>query len=164
MIVSFIVATAENRTIGKDNDLPWRLPADLKLFKKITSGHCIIMGRKTYDSIGKPLPKRTNIVITTQKNLEIEGCVVTNSIEEALAHAKSINEDEAFIIGGASIYESALDKADKLYLTLVHTEIDGDAFFPEINKNDWEVTNTEKHEKDEKHNYAFTFQTLVRKK
>lgn len=164
MKVSFIVATSENLTIGVDNDLPWRLPTDLKLFKKITSGHCIIMGRKTYDSIGKPLSKRTNIVITSQKELLIEGCIVKNSITDALDYAKSLDESEAFIIGGASIYKSALNIVDRIYLTLVHAHIDGDAFFPTLDKNDWEITNEEYFPKDEKHSYSFTFKTLERKR
>jgi len=163
MILSLIVAASENGVIGKDNDLPWHLPADLKHFKKITSGHCIIMGRNTYESIGRPLPKRTNIVVSSNRSLAIEGCLVVHSVDEAIELTKQHESEEAFIIGGATLYNTCLDKAEKIYLTRVHTEIQGDTFFPEIDMNNWEVVSEEYHEKDEKHLYNFSFITLERK-
>jgi len=117
--------------IGKDNTLMWRLPDDLKRFKKLTTGHPIIMGRKTHQSIGRPLPDRTNIVVTRDRNLEIPGCTMAHSMVEAIEKAKEIDQEEIFIIGGAEIYKKALSIADKLYVTKVDIDLDGDAFFPE---------------------------------
>lgn len=153
--VSIIVAVANNGVIGKDNQLIWHLPADLKYFKNLTTGHHIIMGRKTFESIGKPLPNRTSIIITSNKNYHQEGCLVANSLEEAIAKVKY--DEELFIIGGGTIYEQALPIADKLYVTEVHANIEGDVFFPEIHSNIWEKTSEEKHEANEKnkHNYSF---------
>ncbi len=164
MTLSLIVAASENGVIGKDNDLPWHLPADLKHFKKITSGHCIIMGRNTYESIGRPLPKRTNIVISSNRSLEIEGCYVVHDVNEAIELTEQHETEEAFIIGGATLYKSCLDQAEKIYLTRVHTEIQGDTYFPEIDMDNWKVISEEYHEKDEKHLYSFSFITLIRKK
>ncbi|SMC58892.1 dihydrofolate reductase [Pedobacter nyackensis] len=161
MIVSAVVAIAENNAIGKDNQLLWHLPADLKHFKQITSGHTIIMGRKTYDSIGKPLPNRRNIVITRTAGLLIPGVEVTGNIEDALALCA--NEDEVFIIGGAEIYKTTLAVTDRIYLTRVHENYEADAFFPEIDFNEWEETSVEKHLPDEKNRVAYTFSTLLRK-
>ena len=161
MIVSAVVAIAENNAIGKDNQLLWHLPADLKHFKQITSGHTIIMGRKTYDSIGKPLPNRRNIVITRTADLQIPGVEVTGNIEDALALCA--NEDEVFIIGGAEIYRTTLAVTDRIYLTRVHENYEADAFFPEIDFNEWEETSVEKHLPDEKNRVAYTFSTLLRK-
>jgi dihydrofolate reductase len=161
MIVSAVVAIAENNAIGKDNQLLWHLPADLKHFKQITSGHTIIMGRKTYDSIGKPLPNRRNIVITRTAGLQIPGVEVTGNIEDALALCA--NEDEVFIIGGAEIYKTTLAVTDRIYLTRVHENYEADAFFPEIDFNEWEETSVEKHLPDEKNRVAYTFSTLLRK-
>ncbi len=158
MIISFVVAIAENNAIGKDNGLLWHLPTDLKHFKQITNGHTIIMGRKTFDSMGKPLPNRRNIVITRNADLKIEGAEVTTSLDDALALCKT--EEEVFIIGGAEIYKEALDKTDRIYLTTVHQRFEGDAYFPELDRNKWVETAREEHQPDEKNNIAFTFSTL----
>jgi dihydrofolate reductase len=154
MIISIIAAIAENNVIGKDNKLIWHLPADLKHFKELTSGHHIIMGRKTWESIGKkPLPDRTNIVITRDKNYKTEGCILVHSLDEALAAAKG--QEEVFVIGGAEIYKQAMDKADKLYITRVHHKFEGDTFFPEIGKEWFEAINND-FEKDSKNKYDFS--------
>lgn len=158
--LSLVVAVSENNAIGKNNQLLWHLPADLKHFKQITSGHTIIMGRKTYDSIGKPLPNRRNIVITRQQNLQIEGVEVVGSLEEAVALCA--NENEVFVIGGAEIYKTALPLAQKIYLTTVHQSFEADAFFPEINPNEWTETEKESHSPDEKNAFSYTFSTLER--
>ena len=161
MIVSIVVAIAENNAIGKDNQLLWHLPADLKHFKQVTTGHTIIMGRKTYDSIGKPLPNRRNIVITRSSGLQIPGVEVTDSVAAALALCT--NEEEVFIIGGAEIYKSTMGLTDRIYLTRVHQSYEADAFFPEIDLAQWKETNVEKHLPDEKNDVAYTFSTLSRK-
>nr|WP_121273499.1 dihydrofolate reductase [Pedobacter schmidteae] len=161
MIVSLVVAIAENNAIGKDNQLLWHLPADLKHFKQITTGHTIIMGRKTYDSIGRPLPNRRNIVISRTAGLQIPGVEVTGSIADALALCAE--ETEVFIIGGAEIYKSSMALTDRIYLTRVHQSYAADAFFPEIDANLWEETDIEKHLPDEKNKVAYTFSTLLRK-
>ena len=160
MMVSIVVAIAQNNAIGKNNQLLWHLPADLKHFKQITSGHTIIMGRKTYDSIGRPLPNRRNIVITRNTGLTIEGAEVVTTLEDALALCD--NEDEVFIVGGAQIYEQALAKTHRIHLTTVHQNYDGDTFFPEIDKQVWKVINSEYHTPDEKNVVAYTFSTLER--
>lgn len=161
MIVSVVVAIAENNAIGKDNQLLWHLPADLKHFKQITTGHTIIMGRKTYDSIGRPLPNRRNIVMTRTSGLQIPGVEVTANMEEALALCA--DEEEVFIIGGAEIYKSTMDITNRIYLTRVHQSYEADAFFPEIDFNLWNETEVEKHLPDEKNHVAYTFSTLLRK-
>ena len=130
-LISIIVAHSRNMAIGKSNTLPWRLPDDLKRFRQLTTSHPIIMGRRTYQSIGKPLPDRTNIVITRNPDLKLPGCIIAHSITEALKKAKEIDQEEIFIIGGAQIYKESLLLADRLYVTLVDREVDGDAFFPE---------------------------------
>ena len=156
MIVSLIVAVSENNTIGKDNSMIWHLPADLKYFKQITSGHHIIMGRKNYESIGRPLPDRVNVVITRQSDLELEGCVVVQSLDEALDLAKQAGEQEAMVIGGGEIYTLALPLANKVYLTRVHHQFDGNVHFPELT-DDWVQTTSERHSADEKNPYDYTF-------
>lgn len=161
MIISFVVAIAENNAIGKNNELLWSLPKDMKHFKTITSGHTIIMGRKTFDSMGKPLPNRRNIVITRKKNLQIPGAEVVNSLDQALALCNK--EPEVFVIGGAEIYKEALPKTDRIYLTRVHESFEADAFFPELNMDDWVETGREEHLPDEKNQIAFTFLTLESK-
>jgi dihydrofolate reductase len=161
MNISIIVAISENNAIGKNNQLLWHLPADLKHFKEITSGHPILMGRKTYDSIGRPLPNRRNIVITRQQDLQIAGVEIVNSVDEAIALCA--NEAEVFIIGGAEIYKSAIANTNRIYLTTVHQHFDADAFFPLIDYKDWEETTQEYHTADEKNNVAYTFSTLERK-
>ncbi len=152
MIVSTIVAVAENGVIGNNNTLIWRLSKDLQRFKKITSGHHIIMGRKNYEDIGRPLPNRTSVIITRQKGYQAEGCIVVHSLEDALQVAKDNGETEAFIIGGAQIYEMGMALSDKLYLTEVHKAFEGDVHFPEIGP-EWKETFREgpfpQSEKDE---------------
>lgn len=155
-ILSIIVATDRKGAIGKNNQLLWHLPADLKHFKQITSGHPVIMGRKTFDSIGKVLPKRKNIIVTRQEDYQVEDTLTAHSIEEAI-HAAA-NEKETFIIGGAEIYKKTLSKCDKLYLTIVHeTFEDADAFFPEIADDEWLLEEAEHHEADEKNLYDYSF-------
>ncbi len=161
-MVSIIVATADNNVIGKDNQLIWHLPADLKHFKQLTMGHPILMGRKTYESIGKPLPGRTSIIITRQSDFEADGCIVVHSVQEAIERAKQIDE-EVYIIGGAEIYRQALPFTDNIALTKIHHNFNGDTFFPELSEDDWEVTSKEEHEPDEKNKYKYTFLTLKRK-
>ncbi|GHA54337.1 dihydrofolate reductase [Pontibacter akesuensis] len=161
-MIALVVAAAENNVIGKDNDLIWYLPADLKHFKSITMGHPMLMGRKTYESIGKPLPGRTSIIITSQKDFKAEGCVVVHSLEEALEKGREL-DDDLCIIGGANVYQQALPLADKVYLTRVHHSFDGDVFFPELSPAEWQVVEEEHHEPDEKNKYSYTFQTLTRK-
>ncbi len=161
-MISIIAALAENRVIGVNNTLPWRLPNDLKHFRRLTTGHAIIMGRKNYESIGRPLPERTNIVVTRNRDYRASGCLVAHSLDEALALAQ--NDPEIFIIGGAEIYREALARADRLYLTQVHAAVDGDTFFPETNRNDWEETTRERHGADDKHAYAYSFVVLERVK
>lgn len=162
MIISIIVAIAENNAIGKNNDLLWHLPGDLKKFKATTTGHTIIMGRKTFESIGKPLPNRRSIIITRNTNYKApEGVLVTNSLNEALELC--YQEQEIFVIGGGAIYEEALPLADKLYLTKVHAEFDADTFFPEIDESEWDKTNEEKTPVDAKNPYATTFNLYHRK-
>lgn len=151
-----------NREIGADNQLLWHLPKDLKHFKEITSGHPVIMGRKTYESIGKPLPNRTNIVVSRKTDWFEEGILIVGSIKEALKFAKKIDED-IFIIGGGNIYEQTIDLADKLEVTVVDAELKADTFFPEINAKNWQKTDEICHEKDEKNSYDFCFQTYLRK-
>ncbi|GAA4907933.1 dihydrofolate reductase [Mucilaginibacter defluvii] len=160
MTTSIIVAIAQNYAIGKNNQLLWHLPNDLKHFKNTTSGHTVIMGRKTFDSVGKPLPKRRNIVITRQ-NISIEGCEVVNSLERALTICAG--EDEVFIVGGAEIYKQAMPVTDKIYLTIVHHDFEGDTFFPEIDYSEWVETARTNYEADEKHAYAYSIFTLEKR-
>jgi len=161
MIVSAVVAIGENNAIGKDNQLLWRLPADLKHFKEITSGHTVIMGRKTYDSVGKPLPNRRNIIITRNKDLEIPGVEIVASMDEALALCQE--EEEVYVIGGAQIYASSMHLTDKIYLTRVHQSFEADSFFPEIDPGIWSETEVEPHQPDEKNPIGYTFSTLIRR-
>lgn len=163
-MISIIVATAENGVIGKDNQLLWKLSADLKQFKILTTGHSVIMGRKTFESIGRPLPNRTNIVISRQKDLILpEGVLKVNSLESAIETAKNYaGNEEIFIIGGGNVYEQALKITDKIYLTEVKASIEGDAFFPALNIDEWKETARISHQKDEKNEYDFDFVELVR--
>lgn len=162
MIISCIVATDKNRVIGKDNDIPWYLPADLQYFKKTTIQKTVIMGRNCFVSIGRPLPKRTNIIVTRDPYFISSNCLVARSIPEALNMAYQENEEEVFIIGGGQIYEQTIDLWDKIYLTEVDTEVDGDVFFPHIEKHKWELIFEEFHEKDEKNPYDYRFKVLNR--
>lgn len=163
MIISSIVATAENRVIGKDNDMPWHLPADLAYFKKTTSGHHIILGRKNYEAIGGPLPKRTNIIVTRDMGFSCSNCEVVHSIEDALLLARQNGENEVFIIGGGTIYEQSEPYWNKLYLTEIELVTEGDVFFPELNWEEWTLVSEEKHEKDEKNPYDYCFKVFERK-
>ena len=163
MIVSLIAALDRQRGIGKDNQLPWRLSGDLKRFRELTTGHHLIVGRKTYESIGKPLPNRTLIIVTRQPGFQAEGCLVVNSVEAALALAEARGESEVFVIGGAELYAQTLNLADHLYLTFVEAEVVADTFFPAYEAADWVERETIPHAADEKNQFAFTFKTLIRK-
>lgn len=162
MIISLLLAADEQNGIGINNQLLCHLPADLKYFKQITTGHCIAMGRKTFDSIGKPLPNRTNIVITRNKDLVIEGCVIAGSLEEAIGYAREQNETELVIIGGGVIFKESLPIADKIYLTRIHHTFEADTFFPELNEAEFKLVKDEYHEPDEKNKYPFSFQVFER--
>ena len=161
MIISIIVAIAENNAIGKGNQLLWRMPADLKHFKNATTGHTVIMGRKTFDSVGKPLPNRRNIVITRNTDLKIDGVEIVNTLEKAVSLCN--NDEEVFIVGGAEIYKMAMDRTDKIYLTVIHGVFDADTFFPEIELDIWKETEIVDNNADEKNPFDYTFSTYVRK-
>ncbi|MFN8353402.1 MAG: dihydrofolate reductase [Spirosomataceae bacterium] len=178
-MISIVVAIAQNGTIGKNNQLLWHLPADLKHFKTITTGHTVVMGRKTYESIGRPLPNRTNIVISRNLDFKAEGCIVVRSLEEAIREVKGESEKvkegnlentlhftlspfTLFVIGGAEIYRQALPWVDKIYLTEVKAEIDGDAFFPVLRPDEWHEIARNSHKADEKNQYDYDFVELVR--
>ena len=154
-LVSLIVAMAKNRVIGKDNEMPWHLPADLGHFKAVTLGKPIIMGRKTYESIGRPLPGRKNIVLSRDKNYFLEGCETVSSLEEALLLVSDV--EEVMIIGGGFLYEQTISFADKLYLTFIDLDVDGDTLFPEFEKLNLKEIKREKHLKDEKNPYDYEF-------
>jgi dihydrofolate reductase len=163
MNLSLIIAVAKNNVIGKYNTLIWRLSEDLKNFKRLTSGHSIIMGRKTYDSIGRPLPNRHNIIVTRNKRLKIEGCHVVYSLERAFELAGELEgSDEIFVIGGANIYEQAWSEVDKVYLTKVDAEPEGDAFFDLAHFDKWEVLETTPYKKDDKNEFDFEILTLAK--
>ena len=162
MKISLIAAAAENNVIGRNNDLPWKLPDDMKFFVKTTKGHHILMGRKNLESFGKLLPNRTNIILTRDENFEFEGAEIFNELDAAINLAKSNGEDELMVIGGGEIYKQCLPFADKIYLTRIHAEIEGDVFFPELDEKYWELKSSLAHEKDEKHKYAFTFKEYER--
>ncbi len=144
--LAIIVAMAKNRTIGIDNTLPWRIPADMQHFKRLTMGHHLIMGRKTFESIGKPLPGRTNVVVTRNRDLAIAGCLVSNSLEEAIAACAG--DDEIFIVGGADIYAQALGRVDALYVTEIQQDVIGDALFPEFDRTKWLEASREIHRQE----------------
>ena len=162
-MITIIAAIGKNNELGKDNQLLWHLPEDLKYFKKMTLEHPIIMGRKTYESIGKPLPNRTNIVVSRKEDWFEEGILIVPSIKDAIKHAKKINE-QIFIIGGGNIYEQTIDLADCLKIPQVDFQTEADAFFPKIDENIWQKTDEIHHPKDEKHAYDFSFQTWERRK
>ena len=161
-MVIMIAAVAENNALGKNNDLLWHLPNDFKRFKEITSGHHIIMGRKTFESFPKPLPNRIHVIITRQNDFEHEGCIVVQNIEKALSVCP-VNEN-LYIIGGGEIYQQSISFADQLDITRVHHSFDADVYFPEIDPEIWELTSETFHQKDERHLFDYTFQTFVRKK
>lgn len=156
MIKSLIVACDENYLIGNENKMIWYLPADLKHFKLTTSGHHIIMGRKTFESIGRPLPNRTSIIVTRQKDYTQEGCLIAHSLEEAFEMAKS--DSEAFVIGGGEIYKQALELVDKLHITRVHHQFEGDCYFTKPDFENWKLTESEIHKANEKNAYDYTFE------
>ena len=161
MKVALIAAFAQNLVVGINNSLPWHLPEDLKYFKRTTSGKAIIMGRKTYESIGRPLPNRTNIVVSRNATFSAEGVVVVASLEAAIKHAEDVNTingvDEVMIIGGAAIYEASLPLADRLYLTHVHANVEGDAYFPSVDFSQWLEVTRDDFQKDESNPYDYSF-------
>lgn len=160
-MISIIVAVAKNGVIGDKNSLLWHLREDMIHFRTTTSGHPVVMGRKTYDSIGRPLPKRTNVVITRDTNLAIEGCTMVHSLDEAVAMFDK--SEEVFIIGGAQIYKQALPIADRIYLTVIDKEYEGDTSFPEIDYSAWNEISREEHSGGEEFEHPFAFITLERK-
>jgi dihydrofolate reductase len=158
MLVSLIVAASENGVIGNNNKLPWSLPNDLQYFRKVTQGHPVIMGRKTFESIGRPLPNRVNIVLTS-KYLDSKSCKVASSLPQALTMAMEASPDEVFLIGGRDVFAAALEhsQVDRIYLTRVHANIEGDVSLPDIDWSKWKQVSAERHEPDDKHAYAYTF-------
>jgi len=163
MIITLLVAAAQNNAIGKNNQLLWSLPNDMKFFKNTTWGMAVIMGRKTYESVDKPLLGRFNIVITRQAGWKKEGVIVAKDMQDALQKAAGTNCNEVFVIGGGEIYRWAIDIADKILITRVHASFDADTFFPEIDENKWQLTRNQDFEVDEKHKYAYSFQTWEKK-
>jgi dihydrofolate reductase len=163
MRVALIVAAADNDVIGRDNHLPWHLPDEFRHFKRTTLGHHVIMGRRTWESQGcKPLPKRTNVVVTSQPGYVAEDARVAASLHEALELARAAGDEEAFVIGGTRLFAEALPLADRLYLTRVHAEPEGDTVFPSFDADDWRVVAREEHAADARHEHAFTIMTLER--
>ena len=159
-IISLIAAMAKNRVIGKNNQMPWHLPADLAHFKKLTLGKPVIMGRKTYESIGRPLPGRKNIVVTRSSDFEADGISTVSNLESAISEAGNV--EEVIIMGGGNIYQQMLSKAQRLYLTFIDFEIEGDTQFPDFETLNWRETSRETRDADEKNSYAMTFVTLDR--
>lgn len=162
ILIAFIVAMDKNRVIGKDNKLPWHLPEDLKFFKRVTIGNKVIMGRKTFESIGKPLPQRENIILTRNKNFTADGCTIVTSVEEIKNYESQTNE-ELFIIGGAEIFNQTFSITNRLYITFIDEEFDGDTFFPGFNKNEWNLISKEKGIRDEKNPHDYYFLVYDRK-
>jgi len=154
--VSAIVAAAENNAIGKDNQLLWHLPNDLRFFKRTTTGHTIIMGRKTYESVGKPLPNRRNIIVTRQAGYTADGAEVVHSLAAALESCAG--EEEVFVVGGAEIYQQALPVVNRIYLTRVHAALPGDSFFPQLDQQSWRLVSADHHPADDRHAYSYTFE------
>jgi len=165
MIISLVAAISENDVIGKERGMPWYMPADLRYFYKLTKNHHVIMGHRTFHEFGvsKPLPDRTNIILSKQAGLKIEGCIVYNSINDAIDFAYSNHESELFIIGGGNIYRQAIEIADKLYITVIHTVIEkGDTFFPDIDEKIWKLISSDFHLKDTANPFNYTFKIYVR--
>lgn len=160
MRISIITAMDNNRLIGKENGLPWKIPADLQFFKKVTMSKPIVMGRKTFESIGRPLPGRKNIIITRDNDYTADGCEVVYSIDQAVSLAGHV--DEVMVIGGANIYQQFITQADRLYLTIVHGEFSGDAWFPEIDFSQWQLAEKEDHKADEKNESDYSFEVYDR--
>jgi dihydrofolate reductase len=164
MIISMVVAAADNNVIGKDNRLLWRLPNDMAFFKNVTWGMPVIMGRKTFQSLGQPLKGRTNIVITTNKHfLPADDVIVANSIDEAVEASGSTDAKECYIIGGGEIYKQAMAKTDRIYMTRVHASPRGDTYFPTINEGEWQKVSSTPFEADDRHAYSYTFEIWQRK-
>lgn len=161
MRIAAIFAMSENRVIGKDNQLPWHLPADLQHFKALTMGKPILLGRKTYESIGRPLPGRCNLVMSRDVQFQAPGCVVVNSLETALLAAGY--SDEIMVIGGAVLYQHLLPRTQRLYMTIIHHEFEGDAYFPVLDMSEWEEVSHVDHDADEENKYSYSFITLDRK-
>ena len=163
MLISLLVAAAENNVIGKDNQLPWHLPKDLKFFKNLTWGMPVVMGRKTFESFNKPLAGRRNIVISRQPEWHREGVVVVNNLSAALEAAKETDAKEVFVIGGGQVFREIFPEAGRIYLTRVHAEVDGDIFFPELNSGQWQLEKSMYMPKDNRHAFDFTFEQWDRK-
>lgn len=163
MKISLVAALARNGVIGSGGKLPWHLPEDLRFFKRLTTGHCIAMGRKTFDSVGRPLPERTNLVISRNATLEVPGVVVVRSLEAAVEAARERGESELFVVGGGDIYALALPRADRLYLTRVDVEPPGDAHFPRFDEAAWVLRSEAAHAADARHSYAIRFQVWDRR-
>jgi len=164
LTLSIIVAASENNVIGVNNHLPWHLPVDMKYFKDMTMGKPIVMGRKSFEELGRVLPGRPNIMITRQSDYKAEGLYIVPSLEAGIEKAKTFGTEEIFITGGGEIFKMALPIIDRLYLTRVHAEVSGDTYFPEFDPRGWKLVKNERHEKDEKHAYALTFQVWEREK
>jgi dihydrofolate reductase len=164
MIISQIAAMSKNRVIGKDNKLPWHMPDDLAYFFRTTRGRHIIMGRKNFEANGQALPDRINIVVTRQARYNAPGCIVVPGIDEALDYARKNGETEAFIVGGGEIYEASMPETERIYLTIIDVELEGDVFFPELDEEEWKVVREEKHGADTKNPYDFTYFVYERKK
>lgn len=161
MIVSLVAAMAENRVIGRAGGVPWRLPADMRFFKRLTTGHTVIMGRKTFESLDRPLEHRRNVVVTRDRSYHApEGVTVAHAFDEAIAIAHG--EEEVFVAGGAAIYRLALPRADRIYLTVVHAHVEGDTFFPDFDISEWKFVREDRHEPDERHAFAFSFRFYER--
>ena len=163
MKLSLIAALATNNVIGRNNQVPWHLPTDLRRFKALTMGHHLIMGRRTFESVGRPLPGRVNVIITRNEDWTSEGVTIVHSLEEAVRLAANAGDEEAFIAGGAQIYELAMHRADRMHLTRVHAEVEGDTWFPEFDDvSEWHLTDAEHFDADEKNEYPFSFLTYDR--
>ncbi|KIL39163.1 dihydrofolate reductase [Gordoniibacillus kamchatkensis] len=163
MTISLLLAMDRNRGIGVDNKLPWRLPADLAYFKRLTTGHTVLMGRRTYESIGKPLPNRHNVVVTRDRSYRAEGCEIVHDLEEALRRYEGKGGDELFVIGGGEIFNAALPVADKLYITYIDHEFAADTFFPAVDENAWQLVSREPGVKDERNPYDYEFRVYERR-
>ncbi|GIV33425.1 MAG: dihydrofolate reductase [Chitinophagales bacterium] len=161
-MIALILAVSENQVIGKDNKLPWHLPADMKHFVQLTKGHVVIMGRKTFESLQKPLPDRINLVVTRQHDFHAPGTIICHSLEEALQKAAHYESKDIFIIGGSEIYRQSLPLADRIYLTRIHHQFEGDTFFPDPDPQQWQIVSRAFHLPDEKNPYPYTFITYAK--
>jgi dihydrofolate reductase len=163
MSLSIIAAVSENKVIGREGDLPWRLPADLAHFRKLTMGHTIVMGRRTYESIGKQLPGRRMIVVTRQPDYHIEGAEVVSDLDEALIVAQLAGDDEVFIVGGEDVFKQTFPMAGHVYLTRVHADVEGDTYFPDFDEDEWEKVSCEDHDADGKNEHRYSFEVYRRR-